>query len=159
MVSVASKLSMIEQCPDQSFCFGKEITGTKATTPKICPGFESQRRCSCSLETRHERTPAPRPQLFVSEGRLQEQGPQSQETVLGLSPGEDGLFTSETKDDRRTAPRPKSLVSAWRLQEQKPQPWKPALGLSSGEDVFCTLETNNGRTYWVEQKVFAFSKR
>jgi hypothetical protein len=25
-------------------CFGKDITGTKATTPKTCPRFESQGR-------------------------------------------------------------------------------------------------------------------
>jgi hypothetical protein len=42
MVFVAWKLSMTgEWCQGQN-CFSKEITGTKATTPKNCPGFESR---------------------------------------------------------------------------------------------------------------------
>jgi hypothetical protein len=41
--SVVRKLSTIkEHHQDQSCCFSGEITGTGATTPKICPGFESR---------------------------------------------------------------------------------------------------------------------
>jgi hypothetical protein len=42
-VLVAGKLSTIkERRQDQTFYFGEEITGTKTTTPKNYPGFESQ---------------------------------------------------------------------------------------------------------------------
>jgi hypothetical protein len=33
-------ISTIEECAKARIvCFGKEITGTKVTTPEICPGF------------------------------------------------------------------------------------------------------------------------
>jgi hypothetical protein len=42
MYSVARKLSKVkEQRQCQSFCFAGQITGTKTTNPKICPGFET----------------------------------------------------------------------------------------------------------------------
>jgi hypothetical protein len=42
MISVVRKLSTIEERRQvQSYLFGEEITGTKVTTPKNCPGFES----------------------------------------------------------------------------------------------------------------------
>jgi hypothetical protein len=41
----------------------------------------------CSTETKHDRRTAPRPKLFVSTKRLQEQRSQPQKSVLGSSPG------------------------------------------------------------------------
>jgi hypothetical protein len=40
-VSAAPKLSMIEEQCQGQICFSKEITGTKATAPKYCPGLKS----------------------------------------------------------------------------------------------------------------------
>jgi hypothetical protein len=81
----------------------------------------------CSSETKHDRTTAPRPKLFVSASRLQEQRPQHRKTVMGSSPDEDDFYSSETKHDRRTALRQNLFVSARRLQELRSQtrklPW------------------------------------
>lgn len=41
--------------PKQSFCFNKDVTGTKATTTKICSTFESRWRWFCSSETKHNK--------------------------------------------------------------------------------------------------------
>jgi hypothetical protein len=60
---------------------------------------------SCSSETKHDRRTAPRPVLFVSASRLQEERPRHQKTVQSSSPDEDGFCSSETKHDRRTARR------------------------------------------------------
>jgi hypothetical protein len=46
-------------------CFDKEITRTKATTPKISPAFESRWDGFCSSENKHDIKTAPRPKLFV----------------------------------------------------------------------------------------------
>jgi hypothetical protein len=87
------------------------------------------------LETKHDRRTSPSPKLFVSTRRLQEKRPQPRETVLGLSPGEDGFCSSETKHDRRTAPITKLLVSARILQELRSQKTETVLGSSLSEDV------------------------
>jgi hypothetical protein len=73
----------------------------------------------------------PRPKLFISTEKLQEQRSQPRKTVMGSRPGGD-FCTSKTKHDRRTAPGPKLLVSARRLQEQRPQSRKIVLGSSPG---------------------------
>jgi hypothetical protein len=65
----------------------------------------------------------PRPKLFVSERRLQEQRSQPQKAALGSSPGEDGFFSLEMKHDRRMAPRSELFVLAGRLQEQRLWSW------------------------------------
>jgi hypothetical protein len=57
---------------------------------------------SCSSEAKHDRKTAPRPKLFASAMRLQEQGLQPRNTVLGSSPGEDIFRTMETNDGRIT---------------------------------------------------------
>jgi hypothetical protein len=62
---------------------------------------------SCSSETKHDRGPAPRPKLFVSERKLQEQRRIRGKTLLSSIPGEGGFCCSETLHDRRTARRTK----------------------------------------------------
>jgi hypothetical protein len=74
-------------------------------------------------------------------GRLQEQRPQPQKTVLGLNPSEDGFCSLETNHDRRTAPGPKCLFQQGYYRNKGHNPKKSAVGLSSGEDmVFLYIE-------------------
>jgi hypothetical protein len=71
MVSVAQKLSIIkEKCPNQSFCFGREIAGTLVTNPKIILGWNPGEDVFCTLETDDGRRTLIRPTLFVSVRRL-----------------------------------------------------------------------------------------
>jgi hypothetical protein len=74
----------------------------------------------------------PRPKLFVSAGRLQDQRPQPRKYFLGLSPGKDVFCSSVTKQDRRMAPRPKLFVSEGRLHVKYP---KNVLGSRPGRYV------------------------
>jgi hypothetical protein len=55
--------------------------------------------------------------VFVLPGRLQEQRPQLRKPVLGSSPGEDNLFSSEIRHDRITGVRTKMFISAEGLEE------------------------------------------
>jgi hypothetical protein len=78
----------------------------------------------CILETKHDRRTSPRPKLFVSTWRLQEQQPQPRKTVLCSSPGEDVFCSSETKHDKITAQRTKLFILERRLQELKSETQK-----------------------------------
>jgi hypothetical protein len=69
-------------------------------------------------ETEHDKRTAPRPELFVTARRLQEQRPQPERTVLGSSHGEDVFCTLETNDTRTTWIRPTLFVSVRRIKEQ-----------------------------------------
>jgi hypothetical protein len=79
---------------------------------------------SCSSETKHNRRTAPRPKLFASTRKLQEQRPQLRKPVLCSNHGEDGFCSSETKHDIRRVPRPELFVSAGRLLEVRSQSLK-----------------------------------
>jgi hypothetical protein len=84
---------------------------------KSQPGYflgSSPNGSFCTSETKHDIKSAPRPKLFVSARRLQEQRPQPRKICLGSSPGEDGFCNSETKHDRRTVPRSQLFVLAVR---------------------------------------------
>jgi hypothetical protein len=61
---------------------------------------------SCTSEIKHDRRTAPRPKLFVSKRRLQEQRPQPQKSVLGSSPGENVFVAWKL-----------STIEEWRLDK------------------------------------------
>jgi hypothetical protein len=112
---------------------------------------------SGSSETKHDRRMAPKPKLFVSARRLQEQRLWFRK-LLGSNPAEDGFCSSETKHDRRTAPRPKLFVPARRLQEQQLR-FRKLLGSSPGEDGFCSSRTKHDRRTAQITKLLVSAKR
>jgi hypothetical protein len=62
----------------------------KAKSQQIDLGLISDEGGFCRLETKHNRRIVPRPELFISARKLQEQRPQPYKSALGLSSGEDG---------------------------------------------------------------------
>jgi hypothetical protein len=60
---------------------------------------------SSSSETKHDRETAPKPKLFVSARRLQEQRRQPRKTALGSISDGHNFCCSDTVQDRRTAQR------------------------------------------------------
>jgi hypothetical protein len=76
-----------------------------------------------NFETKHNGRRAPRSVLFIFAVRSQERRPQSQISVLGLSPSESGSCSWETELNR-TAQKNNIFVSARRLQELRSQTQK-----------------------------------
>jgi hypothetical protein len=74
LVPVAWKLSTIERCQDQRRFFKGDYR-RRAHNPKICPWFKSWWLFFCGSETKQNTRLAPKPNLFVSARRLQEQRP------------------------------------------------------------------------------------
>jgi hypothetical protein len=93
MISGAQRLGKTkEQCQDyvlhQQGYYRKK--GQKQNVLGSSPGEGS----FCSSETKHDRRTAPRPKMFLSVVRLQEQKPQPQKIVLGSSPRSTNIIPS-----------------------------------------------------------------
>jgi hypothetical protein len=109
----------------------------------------------CSSEIKHDRRTAPRPKLFSSARRLQEQMPELRKSVLGSRSDEDIFCSSETKHDRRMR-QFKQFLGDCRNKGLKAE--ETVLGSRTGEGVFCTLETVDGRRK-IRPALFVSAKR
>jgi hypothetical protein len=98
-----------------------------------------------TTKTKHGTRTAPRPKLFVSVRRLQEQRPQPRKTVMGSSPSEDGFsicLQLTAVDDCLKANELKmtnAKIIFWgrRLQEQRSEPQKAILDSVSSDTATC----------------------
>jgi hypothetical protein len=83
-IPICTKLGMLMPSDQEETLERSKLRGT---VPSSSPGEGG----SHSSGSKHNRKTAPRPKLFISVRRLQEQRPQPRKIVLGTSPDEDGF--------------------------------------------------------------------
>jgi hypothetical protein len=72
---ISTKLRMLIPWNQKTFCKGQNSESVLSSSPGEC-GF-------CSLETKHHRRTAPRPKLFVSTRKIQDEG-HNPDTCIGI---------------------------------------------------------------------------
>jgi hypothetical protein len=111
---------------------------------------------SCRLETKHDRRTVPRPKLFVSERRLQEQ--RSNPKICALFESQ-WRWSVSRKLSTIKEQRQDQLCFGTEITQPKATTRNTVLGFSLGEYVFWTLKTNDGRRTSIRPTLFVSARR